>query len=202
MLLKSNKLVLASGNAKKINELGALLAPLGVEVLTQSNFNVPEAEETGTTFIENAIIKARNASEHTGWAAIADDSGLEVDTLQGAPGVYSARYSGEHATDDSNNRKLLYELRGLPEGKRHARFHCALALMRHANDPAPLLVHRTWEGRILDAPSGEAGFGYDPLFFVPTHNQSSAELSADTKNAISHRGQAMHALFKLLKQHM
>lgn len=194
MQLKGNKLVLASGNLKKINELQQLLQPLNISVLPQSSFNTPEAEETGTTFIENAIIKARNAAEHSGWASIADDSGLEVDALEGAPGVYSARYSGEHSTDESNNRKLLYELRGLPDGKRNARFHCALALMRHANDPAPLVVHRTWEGRILDAPQGEHGFGYDPLFFVPERNVCAAELSAEEKNKLSHRGQAMQAL--------
>ena len=198
MKIRSNKLVLASGNQGKLKEMQALLESLGLEVLPQSNFNTPEADETGLSFVENAIIKARNAAKYSGWVSVADDSGLEVDFLKGAPGIYSARYSGPEATDETNNRKLLYELRGIPEGQRGARFHCALALVRHEDDPAPLIVHRTWEGRILESPQGEQGFGYDPLFFVPSEGCSSAELDRELKNRISHRGQAMQALLEKL----
>ncbi|EDY86187.1 non-canonical purine NTP pyrophosphatase, rdgB/HAM1 family [gamma proteobacterium HTCC5015] len=198
MKIRSNKLVLASGNQGKLKEMQALLESLGLEVLPQSNFNTPEADETGLSFVENAIIKARNAAKYSGWVSVADDSGLEVDFLKGAPGIYSARYSGPEATDETNNKKLLYELRGIPEGQRGARFHCALALVRHEDDPAPLIVHRTWEGRILESPQGEQGFGYDPLFFVPSEGCSSAELDRELKNRISHRGQAMQALLEKL----
>ncbi len=197
--LKDNKLVLASGNAGKITELQTMLEPLRIEVLAQSRFNVPEAAETGLSFVENAIIKARNAAAHSGWAAVADDSGLEVDCLQGAPGIYSARYAGEQATDATNNRKLLYELRGQPEGRRTARFHCALALLRFANDPAPLIVHDSWEGVILDAPRGANGFGYDPLFYIPALGCTSAELDKAEKNRCSHRGKAMRQLLAQLQ---
>ncbi|MGM0563078.1 MAG: RdgB/HAM1 family non-canonical purine NTP pyrophosphatase [Pseudomonadota bacterium] len=199
MKIRANKLVLATGNPGKVSEMQALLAPLGLEVLPQSNFDTPEAEETGLSFVENAIIKARNAARHSGWVSVADDSGLEVDFLKGAPGIYSARYSGPEGDDATNNKKLLYELRGVPEGQRTARFHCALALVRHEEDPAPLIVHATWEGRILEAPRGEQGFGYDPLFFVPEEGCSSAELDRERKNRISHRGQAMQQLLEMLK---
>ena len=199
MKLRENKLVLASGNQGKITELQSILDPLGVEVLAQSRFNTPEADECGLSFVENAIIKARNAAEHSGWASVADDSGLEVDCLQGAPGIYSARYSGGNATDESNNRKLLYELRGQPAGKRTARFHCALALFRFPNDAAPLIVHDTWEGVILDTPRGENGFGYDPLFYIPELDCTSAELAKDKKNQLSHRGKAMRKLLEQLR---
>lgn len=198
MKIKDNKLVLASGNQGKIAELQSILSPLNIEVLAQSRFGTPEADETGLSFVENAIIKARNAAEHSGWASVADDSGLEVDCIQGAPGIYSARYSGENATDETNNRKLLYELRGIPAGKRTARFHCALALFRFPNDPAPLIVHDTWEGLILEEPRGENGFGYDPLFYIPELDCTSAELAKDKKNQLSHRGKAMQQLLKLL----
>lgn len=204
--LKDNTLILASGNAGKLNELSHLLSPAGITVKAQSDFNTPEADETGLSFIENAILKARNAANHTGWASLADDSGLEVDAIQGAPGIYSARYafmSGQPVEaginkDEANNRKLLFELRGQPKAKRTARFHCALALCRFPNDPAPWVVHRTWEGEILEAPVGEGGFGYDPLFYVPTENCAAAELSKEQKGAISHRGQAMKALMDYL----
>ena len=199
MKLRENKLVLASGNIGKIAELQSILDPLGVEVLAQSRFNTPEADEIGLSFVENAIIKARNAAQHSGWASVADDSGLEVDCLQGAPGIYSARYSGENATDESNNRKMLYELRGQPAGKRTARFHCALALFRFPNDAAPLIVHDTWEGIILDTPRGENGFGYDPLFYIPELDCTSAELAKDKKNQLSHRGKAMRKLLEQLR---
>lgn len=200
MKLRENKLVLASGNQGKIAELQHMLEPYGIEVLSQSRFNVPEAEETGLSFVENAIIKARNAVEHAGWTSVADDSGLEVDCIKGAPGIYSARYSGPQATDETNNKKLLYELRGIPEAKRTARFHCALALMRFPGDPAPVIVHDTWEGIILDAPRGENGFGYDPLFYIPELGCTSAELSREEKNRLSHRGKAMRKLVERLGQ--
>lgn len=193
------KIVIASGNAGKLREFQQLLASCGFEVLPQSDFNVSNADETGTTFVENAIIKARHACQQTGLPAIADDSGIEVDALHGRPGVYSARYSGDNANDQSNNQKLLAELNGVPTEKRTARYHAVLAFMRHAEDPTPILCHGTWEGIILTEPRGENGFGYDPLFFVPTHNCASAELDKAEKNRISHRGKAMAELLEKLK---
>lgn len=190
------KIVLASGNAGKLREFQQLLSGCGFEVVPQSDFNVSNAEETGTTFVENAIIKARHACKATGLPAIADDSGIEVDALNGRPGVYSARYSGESATDESNNQKLLQELTGVPTEKRTARYYAVLAYMRHADDPTPILCHGTWEGVILTEARGEGGFGYDPLFFVPTHNCASAELDKAEKNRISHRGKAMQELLQ------
>jgi len=194
------KIVIASGNAGKLREFQQLLASCGFEVLPQSDFNVSNADETGTTFVENAIIKARHACQQTGLPAIADDSGIEVDALHGRPGVYSARYSGENASDESNNQKLLTELANVPSEKRTARYHAVLAFMRHAEDPTPILCHGTWEGIILTEPRGENGFGYDPLFFVPTHNCASAELDKAEKNRISHRGKAMSGLLDKIKQ--
>lgn len=191
-------IVLATGNAGKVREFASLLEGLGLHVRPQSDFAVPEAEETGLSFIENAILKARNAARHTGLAAIADDSGLEVDALNGAPGIYSARYAGPGKGDVANNDKLLDALQGIPWDARTARFQCVIAYLRHAEDPTPLIAQGTWEGRILEAPRGERGFGYDPLFWVPTHECSSAELDAATKNALSHRGQAMRALLEQL----
>lgn len=191
-------IVLATGNAGKVREFASLLEGLGLHVRPQSDFAVPEAEETGLSFIENAILKARNAARHTGLAAIADDSGLEVDVLNGAPGIYSARYAGPGKGDAANNDKLLDALRGTPWEARTARFQCVIAYLRHAEDPTPLIAQGTWEGMILEAPRGERGFGYDPLFWVPTHACSSAELDAATKNALSHRGQAMRALLEQL----
>ena len=199
MKLRENKLVLASGNQGKIAELQFILDPLGIEVLAQSYFNTPEIDEIGLSFIENAIIKARNAAQHSGWVSVADDSGLEVDCIQGSPGIYSSRYSGENATDESNNRKLLYELRGQPTGARTARFHCVLVLMRCPNDLVPLIVHDTWEGIIMDAPRGENGFGYDPLFYIPELGCTSAELAKNQKNQLSHRGKAMRKLLEQLR---
>ena len=157
---------------------------------------MPDVEETGLTFVENAILKARNAAKHTGLSALADDSGIEVDALNGRPGIYSARYSGKG--DDANNIKLLKELEGVPDEQRTARFRCCIVFMRHADDPSPLIADASWEGRILHELSGTNGFGYDPLFFVPTHNKCSAELSPDEKNAISHRGQALQHILKLM----
>lgn len=193
-----SRLVLATGNAGKVAEMNHRLTALGVEVLPQSLLDVPEIDETGWSFVENAILKARNAARHTGLPALADDSGIEVDALQGAPGIYSARYAGPGANADDNNRKLLQAMREVPAGKRAARFHCAIVFMRHAMDPMPLLCGGTWEGSLLEAPRGHGGFGYDPLFFVPTHNCSAAELPPEIKNQISHRAQAIQSLLKAL----
>ena len=189
-----NKLVLASGNPGKLVEFNALLADVGFEVRPQSEFGVEDAEETGLTFIENAILKARHASEATGLPALADDSGLVVDALGGAPGLYSARYAGEHGNHAANIDKLLHELRDVPDESRTARFVCVLALLRHADDPQPLIAQGLWEGRILHARQGEGGFGYDPVFFSPTDHLSAAELPAEVKNLISHRGRALAML--------
>jgi XTP/dITP diphosphohydrolase len=194
-----HKLVIASGNPGKLRELSALLSPLDYEVHTQSEFHVPDADETGTTFVENAIIKARNAAQHTGLSAIADDSGIEVDALNGAPGVYSARFSAPDPTDEKNNALLVEKLRDVPEEKRTARYWAVLVYMRHAQDPSPIICEGSWEGQIVLEPRGEGGFGYDPYFYVPTHGCTSAELTAEEKNAISHRGQALRKLVERLK---
>ena len=188
------KLVIASANKGKLRELSALLEPLNFEVHTQSEFNVPEVEETGTTFVENAIIKARNAARHTGLPAVADDSGIEVDALEGAPGVYSARFSGPDASDEQNNALMVQKLRDVPEALRTARYKAVIVYMSHAGDPSPIICEGSWEGRIMLEPRGENGFGYDPYFYVPTHGCHSAELSAQEKNTISHRGQALQKL--------
>ncbi|WIO74150.1 XTP/dITP diphosphatase [Porticoccaceae bacterium LTM1] len=193
------KVVLASGNTGKLNEFNHLLADCGFEVLPQSAFSVPDVAETGRTFVENAIIKARNASHYAGLPAIADDSGLEVDILKGAPGIYSARFSGEDATDQKNNAKLLGLLKDVSEEQRTARFQCVLVYLRHPDDPTPLICQGSWEGRILTEPRGENGFGYDPLFLVPEHNCASAELPKEVKNRISHRGKAMAKLLDALR---
>lgn len=189
-------IVLATGNQGKVKELANLLADHNIDVVPQSNFDVPDVPETGTTFVENAIIKARHAAKITGLPAIADDSGLEVDALNGAPGVISARYSGDGATDASNNEKLLAELTGVPTEKRSARFHCVLVYMRHADDPTPIICHGIWEGSILEVARGQQGFGYDPLFWVESHQCSSAELDRADKNTLSHRGNALKQLVK------
>jgi len=194
------ELVLASSNPGKVREINQLLATLDLHAQPQSELGVVDAEETGLTFVENAILKARNAAQHTGLPAIADDSGIEVDALNGAPGIYSARFAGEGATDQINLEKLLADLDGIPEAQRSARFQCLMVFMRHANDPTPLICQGTWEGRILLAARGNNGFGYDPVFYVPTHNCSSAELPADVKNTLSHRGQALRQLVTALQQ--
>lgn len=191
--------VLASGNAGKLRELGEVLAPLGVTLTPQAEFNVPEVDENGLSFVENAIIKARAAAEHSGLPAIADDSGLEVDFLNGAPGIYSARYSG--TGDEGNNALLLQELGDTPEAQRSARFQCVLVYMRCALDPTPLVCQASWNGFILVEPKGDHGFGYDPLFYVPEHQCSSAELPRELKNRISHRAKASALLFEALRQH-
>ena len=194
-------IVLASSNTGKVREINQLLAGLGMQVRPQAEFNVADAEETGLTFVENAILKARNAAQHTGLPAIADDSGLEVDALAGAPGIYSARYAGAGASDRENLEKLLVALDAVPQAQRSARFQCLMVFMRHADDPTPLICQGSWEGSILTAPRGDNGFGYDPVFYVPTHDCSSAELPAETKNALSHRGQALRQLVAALEKH-
>ena len=197
------KVVLASSNKGKLVELQAILETRDVQLLPQSDFSVSDADETGLSFVENALIKARHACLATGLPAIADDSGIEVDALKGEPGIYSARYAGSHSpeADIDNNAKLLRELKGVAEVDRTARFQCVIAYMRHATDPMPLICQGTWEGRILFSEEGENGFGYDPLFYVPSHSCASAKLDAVTKNAISHRGQALTQLLKCWNSH-
>jgi len=192
----SQKIVLASGNKGKIKEIQALLN--NFTIVTQQEFNIQEAEETGSTFVENAIIKARNAAVHSNLPAIADDSGLVVDALNGAPGVISARFAGPHANDQENLQKLIKDMEGIPEAQRTARFICVIVLMRHATDPFPIITQASWEGLILPKAQGTNGFGYDPIFWVPTENCSSAELPASRKNQLSHRGQALKELSKFL----
>lgn len=193
----TDKIVLASGNQGKIREIQAILA--SHPIIAQSELNVPEAEETGTTFVENAIIKARNAALHCNMSAIADDSGLVVDALDGAPGVISARYAGKGANDQDNLQKVLTDLEGIPDTERSARFICVIVFLYHAEDPCPIIAQGIWEGRILQHPVGKNGFGYDPIFWVPDQHCASAELSAQTKNSLSHRSQALHQLTYLIK---
>lgn len=191
-------IVLATGNQGKVKELASLLAAQHIEIKPQSEFNVPDVAETGTTFVENAIIKARHAAKITGMPAIADDSGLEVDALNGAPGVYSARYAGENASDDDNTNKLLTALENVADENRTARFHCVLVYMRHENDPTPLICHGVWQGSICSEKHGEQGFGYDPVFWQAEHRMTSAQLPRELKNQLSHRGQALQQLVPLL----
>jgi len=192
------RVVLASSNRGKLRELNELLAGIHIEAVSQSEFGVDDAEETGLTFVENAIIKARHAAAATGLPAIADDSGLEVDALNGEPGVFSARYSGPDASDQRNLDKLLAELQGIGDDRRSARFHCVLVYMRHEHDPTPIICHGVWEGRIAGTPSGDNGFGYDPVFVVPDRGCTAAELPAEEKNRLSHRGQALRQLLDRL----
>jgi XTP/dITP diphosphohydrolase len=196
------RIVLASGNAGKIRELTELLAPIGLEVVPQSQWQVEECEETGLTFVENAILKARNAARHTGLPALADDSGIEVDFLQGQPGIYSARYSGPDGDDRRNNEKLLAAMQGVPQDRRTARFRCVMAFLTHAEDPSPILTEGTWEGRVASQSAGSSGFGYDSVFFLPEYGCTSAELSDTEKNRLSHRGQAVRAMVERLRQHL
>jgi len=196
-----SKIVLATGNQGKVKELASLLADHQIEIVPQSNFNVPEVAETGTTFVENAIIKARHAAKITGLPAIADDSGLEVDALNGEPGVYSARYASDminNPSDNDNTNKLLIALENVPDSKRTARFHCVLVYMKHENDPTPIICHGVWQGCISREKQGEQGFGYDPVFWQEDLQLSSAQLSRDIKNRLSHRGQALAQLVKKL----
>lgn len=197
--VKEQSLVLASGNAGKLRELTAMLEPLGWEVRPQSEWAAAEAVEDGLSFIENALIKARHAARLTGLPALGDDSGLVVDALGGAPGIHSARYAGPDASDDDNNRKLLEALSDVPEALRTAHFYCAMALVRNADDPAPLISVGKWDGVIMLAPAGREGFGYDPLFHVPAEGCSSAQLAPEVKNRLSHRGQALRAMVEQIE---
>ena len=192
------QILLASNNLGKIREVREILAEHGLTVIPQSDLNIADAAETGLTFIENAILKARHAARLSRLPALADDSGLEVDALNGAPGVFSARYAGSGATDADNNAQLIQALHGVPHNRRTARFRCVMAYLRHVDDPSPLIAEGIWEGVILDVPRGSEGFGYDPYFLVPEKGCSSAELSADMKNRLSHRGQALRRMAAVL----
>lgn len=193
------KVVLASGNKGKVREFGEILAGADIAIVPQNELGVPEAEETGLTFVENAILKARNAAHHTGLPAIADDSGLEVDALKGAPGIYSARYAGVGAGDQANLQKLLAEMKDIAAAERTARFQCVLVYMEHEFDPTPIICQGSWEGVIAFEPHGDGGFGYDPVFFVPAHNATVAELPSELKHDLSHRGQALRKLLAALR---
>lgn len=193
------QVVLATGNPGKVRELADLLAAFGLDIVAQTALGVESAEETGLTFIENAILKARHASAVTGLPAIADDSGLAVDVLGGAPGIYSARYAGEEATDQQNLDKLLAALDAVPDGERQAHFHCVLVYLRHAADPTPLVFHGSWTGEIARSAAGVGGFGYDPIFFVPELGKTAAEMSKSEKLAVSHRGKALNLLLGAMK---
>lgn len=186
-----DQIVLASSNQGKLREFAQLFDQMDIEVIPQSEFDVPEAEETGLSFVENAIIKARNAADHTGLPAIADDSGIEVDYLLAAPGIYSARYAGHDASDQDNLLALLAALVGVPDNERAARYQCLLVMMRHSKDPTPLICHADWQGRILQSPIGDGGFGYDPIFWIPDLQCSAAQLTAAEKHTVSHRGKAI-----------
>ncbi len=194
------QLVLASGNQKKLLEIASIMQPFGYQLIRQADLGVVDAEETGTTFVENAIIKARHAAQHTGLPAVADDSGIEVDALQGAPGVYSARFAGKDATDDSNNALLVEKLSNTAEAERSARFRAVIVFMRDARDASPIICEGSWEGVITLEPRGQGGFGYDPYFYLPELGCTAAQLPAEQKNRISHRGQALARLQQRLQQ--
>ena len=194
------KVTLASSNKGKLAEFQQLLSELSFSVVPQSDFQIPDAIENGLSFVENALIKARHASRLTGLPAIADDSGLEVDRLNGAPGIYSSRFSGENATDEKNNQRLLSLLNDTPESERTARFQCVLVFMRHPEDPTPIICQGSWEGLISSKAKGKNGFGYDPIFFVPEFGCTSAQLEKTEKNKISHRGKAMAQLLEKLSR--
>ena len=195
------KLVVASSNPGKLRELAQLFEGMDYRLYPQSDFGVAEVPETGTTFVENAIIKARNAAQHTGFAAIADDSGIEVDALNGEPGVHSARFAGAGAGDEANNALLVEKLRSVPEQQRSARYRAVIVYMRNAADPSPIICEGSWEGNIILEPRGAGGFGYDPYFYLPEQGCTSAELSADLKNLLSHRGQALRELLEKLPRY-
>lgn len=195
----SEQLVIASNNKGKISEFAQLLGPLGFTPVPQGELGVTEAEEPAVTFVENAILKARHAARQTGLPALADDSGLAVDALDGAPGVRSARYAGADASDLDNLNVLLKVMAEVPDGQRGAQFHCVLVYLRHADDPTPVICHGRWPGTILREPKGAGGFGYDPVFLCPEHNCSASELSRDEKNRISHRGRALAILMEQLR---
>lgn len=194
------RIVLATSNPGKIAEIRGMSSSLPIEWILQSDLNIPDADETGKTFIENAILKARHAAKLSGLMALADDSGLVVDALDGRPGVYTARYAGKEATAEMRNQKLLNELKDVKDADRTASYHCILALVETENDPVPLIFHGVWEGRILHEPRGKNGFGYDPIFYVPTHKCSAAELPTTEKNRISHRGQVMEQLIEVMSE--
>lgn len=190
--------ILASGNPGKLREFAALLADLDVNVVPQSEYNVSAADETGLTFVENALIKARHAARASGLPALADDSGIAVDALNGAPGIYSARYAGANASDLDNLNKLIKAVRQLPAHARGARYHCVIVFLQHAGDPMPVIASGTWEGRLIDEPCGDGGFGYDPVFYLDSHQCTAAELDPADKNRLSHRGQALRGLLNQL----
>ena len=193
------RIVLASSNTGKVREINEMLAEHAVRIVSQSEFNVPEVAETGLTFVENALLKARNAAHHTGLPAIADDSGIELAALEGRPGIYSARYAGQGASDADNLRKLMDDVKKLPQDRRQCRFVCLMVYLRHAGDPTPIIAEGVWEGIAVPTPHGTNGFGYDPIFYVPTHRCTSAELPPETKNRLSHRGQALQKLVAQLQ---
>ena len=190
------KIVLASGNLDKVREINALLSNTSYEIVPQSKFNVVEADETGTTFLENALIKARNAAQHTKYPVIADDSGIEVDALNGKPGIFSSRYAGSNASDRDNLNKLIEDIKPLDKKARHARFICSMVFLENMNEKDPIVVEGVWEGYVVANPRGKNGFGYDPIFYIPSLSCTSAELSDDKKNELSHRGQALRLLIK------
>jgi len=196
MVLHWDKLVLASNNAGKLKELRALFKLSAIKLIPQTELGVPDTEETGSTFVENALMKARHASRLTKLPALADDSGLVVNALKGAPGIHSARFAGVGASNEENIAKLLNALKDVPEAERHAYFYCVIVVLSHAQDPTPIICEGKWEGKILTAPSGTGGFGYDPIFFVPDKQKSAAELPIEIKNSISHRGKALQLLLK------
>lgn len=198
ILLTKNTIVLASGNPGKLKEFQQLLAVLDVNIIPQKQLGIADIEETGITFVENALLKARHAAKASGLAAIPDDSGVMIDALGGAPGIYSARYAGTHGNNKANNEKILAKMQDVPIENCGANFHCCLVFVRDADDPEPIICSADWHGEILTAPQGKAGFGYDPIFFVPSHNCSAAELASTQKNEISHRAQAMRHLKRVL----
>ena len=195
------KVVLATGNPGKLKEVQELMTKTQFQFVPQSDFGVPEIEETGLTFVENALLKARNAAAHTGLPAIADDSGLEVRALNGAPGIYSARYAGGTRSDKANNEKLLQAMKSVPDIQRQARYYCVMVFLRHADDPTPIIAEGVWNGRIMHTPRGSKGFGYDPIFFDPIHGKAAAELEPAEKNRISHRAKALQLMHELLSNY-
>ena len=195
-----HRIILATGNLNKVREISASLEGSSIEIMPQSMFNVPDADETGTTFVENAIIKARNCAAHTGEAAMADDSGLGVDALGGAPGVHSARYSGEHSNDEKNTALLLRNMEDVPDGKRTARYWCVMVYMRSASDPTPIICQASWEGIIIREKRGTNGFGYDPVFLIPELGKTAAEVSLEVKNSMSHRAKAIKMMTERLRE--
>lgn len=197
--MDAEPVVLASANPGKLREFAGILAPLDLRVVPQSEYGIEPAEETGLTFLENALIKARHAAGHSGRPALADDSGIAVDALGGAPGIYSARYAGDGASDEANLQKLIDAIRTFPDERRTARYHCVMVYMQYAEDPTPVIAEGTWEGRLIVEPRGENGFGYDPVFYLDDYGCTAAELDPETKNRVSHRGQALRYLLEQLR---